>query len=86
MSSRVRPASATAARQASTVSDSGSTISRRPMADRPTPLSTDWCSKRSSRAGGRGTGRVGSGTRSTGSTAPVGSNSGSHTSSTLLEA
>lgn len=34
MSSRVRPASATAARQASIVSDSGSTVTRRPMADR----------------------------------------------------
>ena len=35
MSSRVSPASATAARQASTVSDSGSTIRRRPIAERP---------------------------------------------------
>jgi hypothetical protein len=81
MSSRVRPASATAARQASTVSDRGSTISRRPIADRPTPDSITRCSNRSSLAGGRGAGRRGSPTRSTGSVSPVGSNSGSQTSS-----
>ena len=39
------------------------------------------CSKRSSPSGGRGVGRTGSGTRSTGSVAPVGSNSGNQTSS-----
>jgi hypothetical protein len=81
MSSRVRPASATAARQASTVSDSGSTISRRPIADRPTPDSTARCSNRSPLAGGRGAGRRGSPTRSAVSVSPVGSNSGSQTSS-----
>ena len=47
MSASVRPASATAARHASTASDSGSTISRRPIAERPTPESTTRCSKRS---------------------------------------
>ena len=47
MSSSVSPASATAARHASTVNDSGSTMSRRPSAERPTPESTARCSKRS---------------------------------------
>ena len=56
-------------------------MSRRPILDRPMPLRTARCSKRSALRGERGTGRTGSGTRSTGSTAPVSSNSGSHTSS-----
>lgn len=42
-----KPASATAARHASIVSDNGSTISRRPVADRPMPDITDRCSNRS---------------------------------------
>ena len=45
------------------------------------PESTARCSKRSVLAGGRGVGRRGSGTRSTGSVSPVGANSGIHTSS-----
>ena len=59
MSDSSRPASATAARQASTVRDSGSTRSRRPRAERPTPESTDACSKRWSPSGGRGGGEPG---------------------------
>ena len=54
---------------------------RRPSLDRPTPLSTARCSKRSGLSGGRGVRRSGAGTRSTGSTAPVGSKSGNQTSS-----
>ena len=66
MSSSVSPASATAARQASTVSDSGSTISRRPSAERPTPESTTRCSNRSSLTRRRAaSGGRGSATRST---------------------
>ena len=60
MSSSVSPASATAARHASTASANGSTISRRPIAERPTPESTTRCSKRSLVTGGRVTGRAGS--------------------------
>ena len=83
MSSSVSPASATAARQASTVSDSGSTISRRPMAERPTPDSTDAVleavvARAAAAASGRS--RLARRGRSA-SVAPVGSNSGSHTSS-----
>ena len=51
------------------------------MAERPTPDSTASCSKRRSPRGARGTGRSG---RTSGSgvvVAPVGSKSGSHTSS-----
>ena len=59
----------------------GSRISRRPIAERPMPESTDRCSNRSADRGGRGVGRWGSGTRSVGSSRPVGSNSGSQTSS-----
>ena len=44
MSSGVRPASAIAARLASTVSDSGLRINRRPMSDRPIPEMIDLCS------------------------------------------
>ena len=82
MSSSVSPASATAARQASTASDSGSTISRRPMRRPPDAGQHDAVleavvAERRPRASGG----TGSGTRSTGSVAPVGSNSGSHTSS-----
>ena len=81
MSSSVSPASAIASRQASTASDRGSTMRRRPILDRPMPLRTARCSKRSGLSGGRGIGRTGSATRSTGSSDPVGSNSGSQTSS-----
>ncbi len=42
------------------------------MRDRPMPLRTARCSNRSSRSGGRGVGRTGSGTRSTGSIVPGG--------------
>ena len=56
-------------------------MSRRPIFDRPMPLRTARCSKRSLPSGERGTGRSGGTTRSTGSRDPVGSNSGSHTSS-----
>ncbi len=59
----------------------GSRISRRPIAERPMPESTDRCSNRSADRGARGVGRWGSGTRSVGSSRPVGSNSGSQTSS-----
>ena len=81
MSSMVSPASAIASRLASTASASGSTISRRPKVERPMPLRTARCSKRSSLRGARGSGRTGSATRSTGSTDPVSSKRGSHTSS-----
>ena len=82
MSSSVSPASATAARHASTVNDSGSTMSRRPSAERPTPESTARCSNRSLLTGARGAGRSGSATSSSdASDAPVGSNNGNHTSS-----
>ena len=81
MSSSVSPASAIASRLASTASESGSTMSRRPNVERPMPLRTARCSKRSSLTGARGSGRTGSSTRSTGSTDPVSSKSGSHTSS-----
>ena len=47
-------------RQASTASESGSTMSRRPNVERPMPLRTARCSKRSSLRGARGTGRTGS--------------------------
>ena len=83
MSSRVRPASATAATQASTVSDSGSIINRRPICERPMPESTERRSNRSAPVGGRGLGTLGAGTSSAASafTSPVGSNSGTQTSS-----
>src|SRR4029079_13063179 len=44
MSAVVRPAPSIAARHASSVSSSGSRLSRRPMSDWPTPLMTTWCS------------------------------------------
>ena len=50
------------------------------------PLRTARCSKRSALSGGRGVRRTGAGTRSTGSIAPVGSKSGTQTSSCWLEA
>ena len=81
MSSTPSPASSIAARHASTASESGSIIRRRPIAERPTPDSTARCSNRSELTGGRGAGRRGSPTRSSAVVAPVGSNSGSHTSS-----
>ena len=75
-----RPASATAARQASTVSERGSTMSRRPRADRPTPESTARCSNRSSPSRWPGRREFG---RDVGLERwwdrPVGSNMGSHT-------
>ena len=81
MSSRVRPASATAARQASMVNDNGFTIRRRPRRERPTPDSTDRCSNRSSPSGARVAKWGGSPTRSASVVVPVGSKTGSHTSS-----
>ena len=44
MSSNVRPASAIAASHASMVSDSGGTISRRPIFDMPMPVIAEWSS------------------------------------------
>ena len=81
MSSGANPASAMAARQASTASETGSRIRRRPRSDRPIPEITDRCSYRSSLSGGRTEGRTGSATGLS-PVWPVGSNSGSHTSST----
>ena len=76
-----RPASATAPRQASTVSDSGSTMRRRPRAERPIPDRTDRCSKRSGPSGARGVKGPGAGTGFGPSGSPVGSKRGSQTSS-----
>ena len=59
----------------------GSTINRRPRADRPTPESTERCSNRSGPRGGRGRGRSGSGTGLPADGSPVGVKSGSQTSS-----
>ncbi len=53
MSSKVRPASATAASQASMVSDSGGTISRRPIRDAPMPVIAEWSSNFSAVSIGR---------------------------------
>ncbi len=61
MSSSVSPASSTARRQASTVSDSGSTISLRPIFDCPTPVIATSCSNLRDDAGGRSRGRRSSG-------------------------
>ena len=76
-----RPASATAFAHASTVNDSGSTMSRRPIGERPIPDSTDRCSNRSSLTGGVGIGDRCSAIGSAAAISPVGSNKGSQTSS-----
>ena len=59
MSSSVSPASATAARHTSTARDSGSTMRRRPSAERPTPESTARCSNARRRSAAAGRGRAG---------------------------
>ena len=85
MSSIASPASSTARRIASTVSDTGGTMSLRPMRDMPTPVSATRSSNFSSRAIGR-TDRMRSSSACSFASAtagsPVGSNSGTHTSST----
>ena len=83
MSSRVRPASAIACSAASTASTTGSTMSRRPMREIPMPVTATLSSNLSPAFGiGRASWMAG---RSAGngplSVSPVGSNSGTHTSS-----
>ena len=83
MSASVRPASAIARRLASTVSETGSTISRRPTADWPTPVSATLSSNFETEAGARSavfTSR-GSGTGPGLAAVGTGSNSGRYTSS-----
>ncbi len=82
MSSRVRPASAMARMHASTVSASGSRISRRPTSDIPIPEIATLSSNLSGDAIGRACQMVSSSAGSgPGSGSPVGANSGNHTSS-----
>ena len=85
MSSSVSPASATAASHASMVSDSGGTISRRPMRDAPIPVIAEWSSNFSVVIIGRtylakSCGAMSSGGIATMFLSAVGRNSGSHTS------
>lgn len=85
MSSRVSPASATAASHASMVKDSGGTISRRPSREAPIPVIAECCSNFSVRSIGRmwspkRSGAISSAGNSPGSPA-TGRNSGSQTSS-----
>ncbi len=90
MSSNVRPASAIAASQASMVSDSGGTISRRPISDMPIPVIATLSSNFSGVSIGRTCSPKRSGAISSiGSAAGLGvaggRNSGSQTSSIVLE-
>src|SRR4051812_11377285 len=82
MSSMVNPASATAARHASTVSESGGRISRRPICELPIPVIATLSSNFSVGARGRTltSGRAGDGTASD-DPSGSGSNSGNQTSS-----
>ena len=91
MSSMVSPASAIAASQAATVSDSGATINRRPISDMPIPVSATLSSNFSGVSIGRTyspkrSGAISStGKRSESRRPSTGRNSGSQTSSMLLE-
>ena len=85
MSSSVSPASATAAEAG--VDGQRQRVDHEPAPDRRPPDAAEHGAVLEALAGHgeRGIGRSGAATRSTGSRAPVGSNSGSHTSSSLLE-
>lgn len=81
ISSRPRPASATAARQASTVRESGSTMRRRPTRDWPTPVRATRSSYFRGEAMGRARTSRGRGSGPGPSAPGSGSNSGRCTSS-----